>query len=76
MNNLEYILNRSQVHKISELSLDSRGVLVPAELTQELDILNRQSETAFGAADQVNIANKILRLAAKIIALENNEIVL
>ena len=61
MNNLEYTLNRSQDHKSSEVSLDSSGL--PSQLTQELEILNRQSEAVIGAADQVSIANKILDLA-------------
>ncbi len=74
MNNLERTLIRSKDHKSSEFSLHSSGL--PSQLTQELEILNRQSEAALGAADQVSIANKILNLAAKIISLENNEIIL
>ena len=71
------MLNHEVIHLItpdSELSINLSAI--DSELTQEMEVLTTQSETAIAAADQVSVSRKILDLAEKIRALERNEITL
>ena len=71
------MLNNEAIHLISPdsgLSMNLSGV--DSHLTQEMESLTMLSETALVAADQVSLSRKILDLAEKIRALENNEILI